>query len=292
MVLAAALFAVMNLLVHVSSVGLPWAEVGLARALVGALVAVTVARRRGVSLELRSPRLAWGRSIAGSIAMLCTFFTVGAPTLALGDAVTLGATSTIFIALLSPPLLGESSGRSIWIATPAAFVGVALIAGPRFALAGHVVVVGLLGAIFTALAMISLRRLGGAGASKGAASAPDSPEAIVVHFSLVAAGLMFLVALPSLRVPDVRGTLLLVGTGVAGGLAQIAMTRAYSLERAAKVGVVGNVIIVFSHALGVAFLDELPTARQGLGALLVVSASMLIGLSALREARADVVRTP
>src|SRR5262249_54080257 len=158
----------------------------------------------------------------GSLAMLCTFFTVGAPALALGDAVTLGATSTIFIALLSPPLLGESGGRSIWIATPAAFAGVAMIAGPHFALAGHVVVVGLMGAIFTAVAMISLRRLGGAGTRKGASRTPDSPEAIVVHFSLVAAGLMFAVALPSLRAPDPMGALLLIATGVAGGLAQIA----------------------------------------------------------------------
>jgi hypothetical protein len=34
--------------------------------------------------------------------MVFTFYTLGAPAIALGDAVTLGATSPIFIALLSP----------------------------------------------------------------------------------------------------------------------------------------------------------------------------------------------
>ena len=81
----------------------------------------------------------------------------------------------IFVALLSRPLLGERVGRHVAVAVTLAFAGVLAIVRPSFAIAWPVALVATAGAVFYALAMLWLRRIGPG----------ESHEAIVLHFSLV-----------------------------------------------------------------------------------------------------------
>ena len=282
MVVAQVLFTAMGICTRLGAQKLPWSEVAAARAVIGAVVAIGIARMRGAPLVVYDRRTAWARSICGTIAMICTFYTFGAPAIALGDAVTLGATSPIFIAILAPWLLGERSGRIVWVATTFAFVGVALVAGPSFRLSGKLSMVALLSAVASALAMIWLRRLG-----SGRSGTPrESPEAIVAHFSVVAGVTLSLVALPTLRVPDLGGALLLLGTGASGAFAQIAMTRAYALDQAARVGVWSYLGVVLTHFAAIGILGEAEDPIGLLGAALVVVAGVALTWSGMREARA------
>ncbi|MFT3767020.1 MAG: DMT family transporter [Minicystis sp.] len=281
MTLASALFAVMNVLVRLSSAHVPWTEVASARGIVGATVAVLAARARGVPLQIHDRRLSWARSLFGTGALLCGFYSMGSRGMALGDAVTLQSLSPIFVAVLAPWLLGERGGRRVWIATAAAFAGVALVAGPTFHVAAHLAAIATLGAFLSAMAMIWLRRLG-----RAPEGAKDSPEAIVAHFSIVAATATTLLALPELRSPGLAGALLLAATGITGGLAQIAMTRAYALERAARLGPVSYLGVVLSHVGGAALLGETTGRVQIAGTALVVGAGLVLAVAAMREARA------
>jgi drug/metabolite transporter (DMT)-like permease len=281
MVAASALFAAMGLCTRLAARDVPWSEVAAARALLGAAVAIAVARARRAPLAIHDQKTAWARSLCGTGAMICTFYTLGAPDIALGDAVTLGATTPIFIALLSPRLLGETSGKGIWIPTAVAFTGAALVAGPRFHLAGSLAAIALLGAVFSALAMIWLRRL----SSGKSGAARESPEAIVTHFSTVAGVAMTALALPVLKMPDPRGALLLVATGTTGALAQIAMTRAYALDRAARVGAASYLGIVMSHLGGAFLLGERTSPIGVLGAACVILAGLALMALAVHETR-------
>jgi drug/metabolite transporter (DMT)-like permease len=284
MALSSLLFATMNVLVRLASARVPWSEVAAARTSVGAAVAIGFAVSRGASLKIQDRRLSWARSTFGTLAMLCGFYAMGAPTIALGDAVTLGSTSPIFVALLSPWLLGERSGARVWAATGIAFVGLCFVAGPTFHIAGHVATIATAGGFFSGMAMIWLRKLSGtAGPASGAAK--ESPEAIVAHFSLVAAATTLAVALPTLRAVDLPTALLLVGTGVFGGLAQLAMTRAYALEKAARLGALGYLGIVFAHLFAAVALGERPRPIEAIGAVLIVAAGLALALGAVREAR-------
>ncbi|WP_438030947.1 DMT family transporter [Sorangium sp. So ce233] len=280
MILAQALFAVMNVLSRLSSESAPWPEVAASRALVGAATALGVAlvRQAPLSMERSDRRLTWARSLCGTGAMLCVFYTLGSPQIALGDAVTLGATSPIFVAILAPRMLGERSSRGLWIAILLAFAGVALIAAPRLAIAGETALVATLGAVFSAFAMIWLRRIGASGTRA-------SPESVALHFSLVASAAMIALSIPVWRTPDALGLALLIGTGLAGGLAQLAMTRAYALDNAARIGAIGYVGVALSHVLAAAWLGDVPSARQVLGAALVMAAGLWLASQALRDAR-------
>lgn len=281
MVTAQVLFTIMGVCTRLGAQRLPWSEVAAARAVLGAVVAIVVARMRGAPLVIHDRRTAWARSICGTVAMICTFYTLGAPAIALGDAVTLGATSPIFIAILAPWLLGERSSRIVWVATMVAFAGVALVAGPSFRLSGRLSLVSLVGAVASALAMIWLRRLG-----TGRSGTPrESPEAIVTHFSLVAGVTLSLVALPTLRAPDLEGALFLLGTGASGAFAQIAMTRAYALDRAARVGVWSYLGVVLTHFAAFGLLGESEDPIGLAGSALVIAAGLGLTWSGLREAR-------
>jgi drug/metabolite transporter (DMT)-like permease len=273
MALAASLYALMNLGARLSSAHTSWAEVALVRAMVGALVAWGVASARGASLVLQDKKLAWGRSLAGAASAVCTFYALGAPTLPLGDAVTLRESSPVFIALAAPRLLGERSGTRTWMAIGVAFAGVILVLRPSLDFAPGPALVAILAAVLAAGAMMFLRRLG----------PKESPEAVALHFSVVTSCVMFVFAWPAFVVPDLKGALLLVGTGLSGGLAQLAMTRAYSLDVAARVGAIGYLDVVVSQLLAVLLLGDRPGAGQLVGSGLVIASGVILALGAVRS---------
>lgn len=266
MVLAQACFAGMNVCTRLGSRHLPWAEIAAVRFLVGALIAGALATLTGKSLLVVDRAGTWRRSIYGTLAATGSFYALGSSRVAVGDAVTLGATTPIFVALLSRPLLGERVGRHVALAVAVAFAGVALLVRPSFAVAWPVALVATLGAFFYALAMIWLRRIGPG----------ESHEAIVLHFSLVGLATMVTLALPVWRWPDATSGLALLGAGLGGGGAQLAMTRAYSLQQAAPVSAVSTLGVVMTYLLAVPLFGDLPTAWQLAGAALVLAATALL----------------
>lgn len=272
MIVAQLCFAAMNVFTRLGSRHLPWPEIAAARFLIGALVAVALASARGSSLAVTDRGGTWRRSIYGTLAALGSFYALSSPRVAVGDAATLGATAPIFVAALSGPLLAERVGRRLWIAVALAFAGIVLLVRPSFTTAAPVAAVATAGAFFYALAMIWLRRIGPA----------ESHEAVVLHFSLVALLTMLLLALPTWTRPDARGGLYLLGAGLGGGGAQLAMTRAYSLHRAAPVTALSTLGVVFTWLLALPLFPERPSAGQLAGTLLVLLATVLIGAATAR----------
>jgi drug/metabolite transporter (DMT)-like permease len=266
MLLAQVFFAGMNVCTRLGARDLPWAEVGAARFLIGAIMAGALAVIQGAALRITDRRNAWRRSVFGALSALCTFYALGSSRIALGDVATLGATAPIFVALLSGPLLGERVGARVALAIALVSAGIVAVVGPSFGLAAPVAAVAITGAILYALAMIWLRKIGPG----------ETPHAVVLHFSFVGLCAMLAFAIPVWRWPDTRGGLLLLGAGVAGGGAQIAMTRAYSLHRAAPLAALSGLGIVLTHLLAIPVFGDQPTAWQIAGSLLVIGASLLL----------------
>ena len=266
MVLAQVFFAGMNVCTRLGARDLPWPEIGAARFLIGALIALGLAWYRGTSIRITDQPSAWRRSVFGALSATATFYALASSRIALGDAATLGATAPIFVALLSGPLLGESVGSRVSLAILLGFAGIVAVVGPSFSIAAPVAAVATVGAIFYALAMIWLRKIGPG----------ETPEAVVLHFSLVSFVTMLALAVPVWRWPDARGALLLLGAGLGGGGAQIAMTRAYSLHRAAPITALAGLGIVLTHLLAIPVFGDRPTGWQIAGSLLVIGASLLL----------------
>jgi drug/metabolite transporter (DMT)-like permease len=275
MAIAQLLFSGMAVGARIGGRSVPWPEVCAARFFVGAITAYVFARVRGQSLRIRNQREAWLRSAFGTLAAAGTFFVYAAPALAIGDAATLFATSPIFVAIFSAPLLGEHVPRKLAGTLVLGFGGIALVAQPSFSTAGHLVTIGAATAVSSAMAMIWLRRIG----------PNESSEAIVFHFACVGFCAMLVASIPGWQTPDARQALVLAGTGLCAGLAQIAMTRAYALDHAARVAALGYSGIVFTRILGVPLFGEIPNAAQVLGSLLVIASGVLLSLGEIGMSR-------
>jgi drug/metabolite transporter (DMT)-like permease len=183
----------------------------------------------------------------------------------------------VFVALASPALLGERVRASLAFGLVLGFSGIAVVAQPSFSAAGSVVAAGVATAMASATAMIWLRRIGPS----------ESSEAVVLHFSCVGFVVSGLASIPVWRSPSLRDAVLLGVTGISAGLAQIAMTRAYSLDRAARVSAMGYSGVVMTRALAAPIFGEIPTIAQGLGSLLVVASGVVLALGDAEE-RADI----
>lgn len=282
MTLAGVLFSVMNVLGRVAATSAPWATVAAVRAIVGALVAFAVVRYRGSRPVRLGTRAIWLRSISGTTAMALTFYVLGSPGIALGDAVTLFNLGPVFLAVLAPIALGERSGlRRLVVAIPLAIIGVILVDKPVFVFGGAggsdrtLLGFALGAAFFSSVAMLGLRKVG----------QRESAESIALHFSTTAAIVLTLVALPGLALPSARELAAMVGAGICAGSAQIAMTRAYTVERAAVVASYGYLNVVVTALLGVLVLGEQPDAKALVGMALVVASGLVVTLAGVREER-------
>lgn len=273
MVVAQLMFTAMNIFSRLGGRGLPWTEVAGVRFLFGAIVTVLIARAQGNHLRTTSRTFTWLRSISGTVASLCFFYSITSPRISLGDAITLGATAPIFVALLSVPLLGEKVARHVILAVILAFAGVIGVVQPTFHSSADVALIATLGALGYAFAMIWLRKMGPS----------ENSEGVALHFSVVAAAANLLLAIPVWKMPDSRGLLWLVGTGITGGIGQVVMTKAFALTRAAPLSVLGYLSIIFTYLLAIPIFGERAGAIQVGGAVMVIAAGLILAYDAWKQ---------
>jgi drug/metabolite transporter (DMT)-like permease len=277
MAASALLFALMGFFARLASGGVHWTLIGCARAVVGLVVAIGVARARGAPLVVRDRRGIWLRSLFGTASMLCTFSALASRSLALGDTSTLLNLSPAFMAALSPLVLGERIGRRLMLALPTSLAGTVLILHPPFLFGGahlggdalRTALTAVAAALLSACAMMMLRRVG----------QREGAEAIAIHFSAFAAIVLFLLGIPHLAVPRWSDAAWMLAAGLCAGFAQLAMTRAYALEPAANVGSMGYLGVVVSALLGAIALHEWPTTSAIVGMGLVIAGGLTIVLT-------------
>lgn len=282
MALAAVLFSSMNFFARLASATTSWATVGATRALVGAAIAFAVARARRTSLVPNNRRALFWRSFFGTCSMTLTFYALSSRSLSLGDTATLLNLAPVFLALLAPIFLRERTSGAVLFAIMSALGGVVLVVRPGFVFgaepaaivtegpsAGVTAAASVLAALTTSIAMMQLRRVG----------QTETAEAIAFHFSLFAAASLTIVSIFDLRLPDAKSAIYAILAGICAGFGQLAMTRAYTLEQAAKVSAMSYLSVVTSALLGAAVLRERPSLLALLGMALVVGGGVIVTLS-------------
>lgn len=279
MLTGAVSFAVMNALAR-SMRHLPWPMLGFSRAFMGLGLALAFARARGASLAIVDRRRMWQRSLAGSTGMLCTFYAL--THMPLADATALLNTTPLWIALLAWLFLREPVSGRVLAALGVAFAGVVLVERPGLHGGGFAGAVALGAGCAGALAMINLRRLSG-----------ETPEAVVVHFSAVATTVMAVGsagwfatrgAPPTVTGGDVVRVLLMGATATLG---QLAITRAYALDKAARVGAAGWVQVVIALGIDAVVFGRRPEGVALAGIALLLTSGALLVDDARRDQRAQ-----
>lgn len=279
MLLAASSFAAMNGLAR-GLRAFPWPLLAFSRALFGLGAALAVARARGTSLVVRDRAVMWERSVFGCVGMLCTFYAL--THMPLADATALLNTTPLWIALLARVRIGERVSWRVLVALVTAFAGVVLVERPGLAVGDLAGVVALGGGVASAMAMISLRRLSG-----------ERVDAVVVQFSAVASvvtGALTIAwfarggAAPAVGAGAALGVLAM---GVGATVGQFAMTRAYALDKAARVGAASFLQVLLALAVDAVVFRRFPVAGAAVGIGLVVAGGLLLVFDATRAVSAE-----
>jgi drug/metabolite transporter (DMT)-like permease len=270
MAASALLFAVMAALIKAAARRIPAAEVVFVRNAVHVLLFVPIWLAT-TDRRIHAPRLLVVRGLLGLLALEAYAWTLSVMPLA--DAWMLQAMNPVFVALLAPRVLGERSGAHVWLALALGLAGAALIVRPGFggASGGWAGLVGVLGALSSGLAYMTVRLLG----------RQEPPIAVVMAFPLVATPLSLPFAVAVWTWPTAVEWAVLVAAALAAAGGQLLMTVGLKAARAAPATVATYVGFVFAAAIGwLAFGEEL-TSTTALGALTIFAAVALLGWRAV-----------
>ena len=276
MVVSALSFSLMGVCVKQVGGRIPVAEVVFARAIVSVALSWWLLHRAGIPAWGKRRWLLIWRGAIGTAALVCVYAALAA--LPLAAATVLQYLYPPFTALLAWLLLGEPIGKRVLAAMALGWLGVLLVAQPAGLLQGGAtlalvpVLIAVAGALFTALAYVSVRSLG----------TSEHPLVIVFYFPLVALPLSLpLVALNPV-LPTPAELLWLVGVGVFTQLGQVYLTRSLTALPAARATAISYVQVLFAGGWGWLLFGESIDSWTIAGAGLVLAAT-LVSLSHSRQ---------
>lgn len=274
MIAASLLFACMGVCVKLGSGMFSTGELVFYRGFIGFLLMAVVMLGRGIPWRTPHWRAQITRGISGTAALMCYFYALGH--LPLATAVTLNYTSPIFVALLLAFWFGERIRWPLVLAVLIGFAGVVLLLRPTLQpeqWAGAAA--GLGSGAVASIAYVSVRELGRLG---------EPEPRTVLWFSALTSliGLPWALGGESLHEVDLQGAGILLGVGVFGGCAQLAMTRSYRYGKTLVSANLAYSTVIFSSLFGVVFWGERMPASAWIAVGLIIASGVLISAAASR----------
>ena len=270
MIVSCFLFACMGVCVKLASSGFSTGEIVFWRGAVSMAMMAGLALSQGVALRTPHWRMHLSRSLSGSTALVCYFFAIGA--LPLATAVTLNYTSPLFVALLLALFFRERLNPIASAAVLMGFAGVVVLLRPTLQPEQWLgAAAGLSSGAMASLAYISLRELG---------RMDEAEVRTVFWFSLMTATIGLAWSLfGTIHLPDLRQLATLIGVGLFGGLAQLAMKRSYRYGRTVVSANLSYATVVFASLFGMLLWDEIMPASSWLAIALIVTGAIVVSLS-------------
>jgi drug/metabolite transporter (DMT)-like permease len=254
------LFALMDAGLKVLSAHYHPFQVAFMRAAFAVPFILAVVPLQGGFASLRSPR--WPvmllRGVVG-VFMICCFVYAFA-TMALADAYAIFFTSPLFLTALSVPMLKEKVGIHRWGAVLVGFCGVLVMVRPSgdgFFSLGALAALG--GTFVYALNVIATRKL----------SRTESTGAIGAYFTIG-------MAIPVWQPLDWQFVPLLLGMGLVGSLALVAVTQAFRLGPVAMVAPFEYTSMIWAVTLGYLIWGDFPAPTIWVGCGIVMVAGLYI----------------
>jgi drug/metabolite transporter (DMT)-like permease len=243
------------------------------------LVWLTVQGELRNGFKVVSPLGHFWRGVIGTTAMALNFAALSL--LPLPEITAIGFAAPLLIVVFAIFLLKENVGIIRLSAVGVGLLGVLIIIEPRLTLfsdgpfsKSEAIGVGMVltGAAFAALAQIQIRKL----------VQFERTSAIVFYFSLTSTLLALLTAPFGWVALTPAETVLLMSTGIIGGIGQIFLTSSYRYAPASVVAPFDYAAMIFALLIGYFIFDEVPSQQMLIGSSVVVAAGVFI---ILREAQ-------
>jgi drug/metabolite transporter (DMT)-like permease len=223
-------------------------------------------------LPVDRPRLQLARAVLSTAEVFCFYSAV--IHLPLADVMTYWLAAPIYVAALSPFLLGERVGPFRWAAIAVGFLGVLLALAPSGTVAPAATLVAVAGSLCFALMLITGRSLRG------------TPDKALVLWQILGALAAGLVLAPFAWVPPGPLDFLLLGAlGIVAMLAHVCVNRALKLADAAVVAPIQYTLLPWAILFGWLFFADAPRATMLLGAGIIIGSGLFIFFREQRATR-------
>lgn len=206
------------------------------------------------------------RGFFGSMGLLCYFYSL--QVMMLSNALVIHYLSPILTTVLALAIGDEKVRKIQWLFFAISFAGVVVVNGLSESITLEGIVAGLGGAVFSAFAYNTIRRLKGI----------ENPNVVVLYFPLISMPIaigLSLMGWGDWYVPSGMEWLWLVLTGVFTQVGQFFMTRAYQEAETKIVSAISYAGIIWGTGFGLLLFNESYNVYQYLGMVLVVLGMVL-----------------
>lgn len=275
-VLSVVVFLVMQTCIKAAGPDIPAGQITFYRSAFAILpIAIYLTFRRDLLAAFRTDNFLGHlkRGFLGILAMACGFY--GLVHLPLPDAIAIGYASPLMAVVFAAVILGETVRFYRWTAVFIGIFGVLIISWPKLTMfreggfaseqaLGALAV--LLSAVLGGLAMVQVRQL----------VRTEKTSTIVLYFSLTAS-VFALVSLPfGWASLPLKPALLLIASGICGGIAQIFLTESYRHADVSTIAPFEYTSILLGIAVAFVLFGDIPTTTMLIGTAITVSAGIFI----------------
>ncbi len=239
------------------------------RSIAAVIILLPIVWKAGLTklVNVERPGLQVARVFFSTAELFCFYFAVAA--LPLADVMTYWLAAPIYVAALSPFLLGEKVGWRRWTAVGIGFVGVLIALKPSSASLTSAAFFSILGSAAFAFMMLSGRQL------------RNTPDTVLAFWQIIGAGLAGIVAIlvtPSGWIPIQSGfdLSLLALLGIVAMTAHVLVNRALKLADAATVAPLQYTLLLWAVIFGWLIFGDVPQLSIVIGAALIVLSGLYI----------------
>lgn len=218
---------------------------------------------RQAVFRLERPRIQFLRVFCSTVEVFCFYAAV--IYLPLADVMTYWLAAPIYVAALSPLLLGERVGWRRWTAIVIGFCGVLVALEPSAATLTGPALISIVGSFLFGLTMIYGRQLRG------------TPDTVLVFWHILGAALVGLVTAPFGWVtPTWPDFAMLSALGIVAMVAHVCVNRALKLSPASTVAPLQYTLLIWAILFGWLVFGEVPRTAMLMGAAIIVASGLFI----------------
>lgn len=260
---SAVFFGFMAFAAKLASARLSGSQVALIRFLIGTMPALLIPQFRRAATTYHRLDLLFYRGFFGGLAVLLYFIAIQHASV--GVATLLNYTSPLFSGMFSMLFLGEKISPKVLIPMPIALTGVFLVvhasARPGDLLGfGRWELIGLGSALCSGVAVTAMR----------AARRGENSWAVYTSFCVLGSIVTAPLGIGTWKTPTAIEWIWLAATALLAIAAQLLLTFSLRWVDAMTVGVISQLAVLISMALGATFLGETITPMSALGAVLTI----------------------
>ena len=214
--------------------------------------------------KTKRPGLHFLRCLSGLIALVAIF--IALRKLPLATVVSISFAAPIFTTIFSIFLLNEKVGIFRWLAVIVGFIGIVIITEPGISQLNIYYFFPIIFCLGLSYVAITIRQL----------SSSEPVWLISFYFSLAITLLSFLTIPQGWVLPSFDHFIILSLIGIFGGVANLWLSQSYKYSEVSLVTPLKYLALVFAIIFGYFIWGEIPTIKTLLGALLVITSTLII----------------